>query len=129
MRTGNTPGAGSAPVPPATVPGGGALSFEPGTGPFTVRFDVPPAAGTLTIVGDSGTRAVVERTHGAEQELLVMPHGLHVRNSPGSDASYLIRVPSAVQRVTVRSGDAAAEIVVDVSVGSSQTVHFARVDD
>ena len=114
---------------PATIaPSGGVLSFEPGAGPFTVRFDVHPAAGTLTIVGDSGTRAVVERIDGAEQELLVMPHGLHVRNSRGSDASYLMRVPSVVQRVTVRFGDAAAEIAVDVSVGSSQSIHFGRTD-
>ena len=113
---------------PKVGPDGGALSFEPGAGPFTIRFDAHPAAGTLTIIGDSGARATVERTGGADQELLVMPHALHVRNRAGGDASYVMRVPSSVPQVTVRFGDAGATVVVDVSVGSSRVVHFARVD-
>jgi hypothetical protein len=124
------PAVAAAPVAPASVPQAGAsgatLSFEPGAGPFTIQFDARPTAGTLTIAGDDGTRAAAERIGGANLELLVMPHGLHVRNASGAAASYLVRVPRSVKRVHVRFGAAptADDIVVGVGGEGQRTITF-----
>jgi hypothetical protein len=79
------------PAAPAVAPSmleGGArgtvLAFEPGPGPFTIRFDAYPTTGTLTVVGDGGSRATAERLDGTNLELLVTPHGFHVRNAGGT---------------------------------------------
>jgi hypothetical protein len=115
---------------PATTPiAGGAgttLAFEPGAGPFIVRFDHRPAAGTLTVVGDEGSRATAERVSGQNLDLLIVPDGIRIRDAGGAAASYLLHVPRAVKRVIVRFDDArGTEIVVDVARGDRQVIGFA----
>jgi hypothetical protein len=112
-------------IPEGTAPGT-ALAFEPGAGPFTIRFDARPTAGTLTVVGDEGSRATAERLGGANLELLVMPHGLHVRNASGAAASYLVRVPHLVKRVYLRFGasPSPADVEIDVSGDGRRVIVF-----
>jgi hypothetical protein len=127
-----TPTAAAVPVVAASVPApvalGAELTFEPGSGPLTIRFDVRPTAGTLTIVGDSGSRVTAEQVGGENLELLVMPHGLRVRNAGGGPASYLVRVPRSVTRVHVRFGTSPSpsDIAVDVGGVARQVVAFDR---
>jgi len=104
-----------APAPASAI--GAVLSFEPASGPFIIRFDEPPAAGSLTIASDTGALATVERLGGDNPELLVTAHGLHVRNTAGDTLRYRVRLPRAMARVYVRSGDApvASDRVVDLS--------------
>jgi hypothetical protein len=112
-----------------TTPGTG-LAFEPGAGPFTIRFDTRPSAGTLTVVGveGGGTRATVERVSGANLELLVTPHGLHVRNAGGAAASYLVRVPRSVGRVYLRFGASTSpdDVEIDVAGHEQRVIVFGR---
>jgi hypothetical protein len=124
------------PAVPAVAPSmleGGArgtvLAFEPGPGPFTIRFDAYPTTGTLTVVGDAGSRATAERLDGTNLELLVTPHGLHVRNAGGAVASYLVRVPRSVRRVYLRFGAAATspdDIAIDVTGHEQRVIVFGR---
>jgi hypothetical protein len=119
----------AAPVAPAidarrSAPGT-VLAFEPGAGPFTIHFDARPSAGSLVVVGDGGRQASVERVAGENLEVLVMPHGVHVRNANGGAVSYRVRVPRSVTRVRVRFGTAPSpgDVVLDVG-GEEQRITF-----
>jgi hypothetical protein len=120
-----TPAASAPTSSPPAGAAGSALSFDPGSGPFTIRFDVRPTAGTLTILGDAGSRVIAERTGGENLELVVMPHGLQVRNARGAPASFVLRVPRAARRVEVRyDARPTADVVVDLDRQSQRVIVF-----
>lgn len=106
----------SAPAPVAASPA--AIAFVPQASELTISFDATPARGTLTVRRESGTQVRANVTAGArDEELVVLPGGLRIRNSAGSAANYVVVLPAAVERATVRIGSGQVSRTVNVRLG------------
>lgn len=101
------PAAGS-PAAGSPAAGAGAVTFSPGAGSFVLQVVRPQATGTLTV--ETTERAVASAAVGGGTggaELVVLPHGLRIVNDSGATASYVVRVPASLGRISVAIGEAA----------------------
>lgn len=82
--------------------GPASIRFLPAPGPFQVMVESAQTGGTLTIGRAEGAEAVFEMTGaGRDTEPTVSAGGIHIANPPTSTASYVLRVPAAVEPVIV----------------------------
>ncbi|HXY69643.1 MAG TPA: hypothetical protein VEH62_09345 [Gemmatimonadales bacterium] len=101
--------------------GGGAVTFSPAAGSFALQVARPQPAGTLTVeTAERATAsAAVIRGPGARggAELVVLPYGLRILNDSGATASYLVRVPASLGRISVAVGGGAVRVLVPSGPG------------
>lgn len=96
------PAAGSG-LPAAA--GAGRVSFVPAADSFFIRITGRQQSGRLTIDFELTTVASASITgEPAGAELLVLPSGLGIANSPQSRASYVLRLPAGLAAVVLRLG-------------------------
>jgi hypothetical protein len=105
------------------------VAFTPTAGPLTIRFDRRPASGTLTVMVTPDARVsvrVVADAPVAAGDLLVLPDGFRVRNTPAAD--YRVTVPAGTDRVVVRYGGrpADADTVLAPRDGTPVSLRFPR---
>lgn len=98
--------------------GAGAVTFSPAAGSFVLQVVRPQPAGTLTVetTGRATASAAVSGGRGGA-ELVVLPHGLRIVNDPGTTASYVVRVPASLGRISVGVGEAAVRTLVPSGPG------------
>ena len=118
---------------PETVTGVGAgpsaVSFVPLGDELVVSVEGYQASGRLSVIVVEGSRASGEASiQEAGVELLVLPHGIEVRNGPGSMADYIIGVPRTLQRVRVLVGGRELEVVNPGEVVVGNTWAFELSD-
>lgn len=91
-------------APAISAPGSG-VRLLPTTGEFVLEFDARQAGGTLTVARGDGPHVSVEAVgEGTAAPILVLPRGVHVRNTSQSTASYHLTVPAGLARVRVVIG-------------------------
>lgn len=78
------------------------VSFVPSTSAFILEVTTLQADGSLTveIINDSVATASISRNLQSE-ELLVLPGGLRIINSPSSSAAYVIQLPASLSQIEV----------------------------
>jgi hypothetical protein len=89
---------------PASERRGAAIRFSVATSELVVRFDSVPAAGTLTLERSEQNDVSAYAEPGGvakDDELLILPSELRVRNRSDSRANYRVVVPPNVVRVNV----------------------------
>jgi anti-sigma factor RsiW len=111
-------GSRPAAVPATREAAAATVWFEPAAGAFTVLIDAPQATGTLRVGEASGEEAVLQIGGDAGAGPVVSASTLHIRNLPGTRASYVLRVPSGVTSVTIRIGDRIAAVLDESAVRS-----------
>lgn len=98
---------GEEPERPRVAAAGHLVSFLPEGDEFLLQVDAPQAEGVLELLIEAVPRATAEISGGAaEENLLVLPEGLRIRNAPDSRASYRVTLPAELRQVHVRIGDA-----------------------
>lgn len=121
---------GSEQVPtPNVTPGapqnerGVRVEFTHASSEFRLEFDAADPQSTVTIRrGDTATAVGEADVTGVE--LVVLPTGLHVRNTNVNAARYVLTVSGNVTTVTVTVGDRLIRRVADSELGAGQTVRF-----
>ncbi|HEV2130285.1 MAG TPA: hypothetical protein VGR27_04255, partial [Longimicrobiaceae bacterium] len=97
------------PERPRVAAPGHLVSFLPEGDEFLLQVDAPQAEGVLELLIEAVPRASAEISGGgAEENLLVLPEGLRIRNAAGSQASYRVTLPAELREVRVRIGDSPA---------------------
>ena len=99
------------------------VRFEPAGGELSIELASAQDAGRLELrVGDDPTTLVEVLGEAADAELLVLPGGVRVLNSPGESASYRVTVPASVRTVRIFVRDSAVAIVPIDSAATSRTL-------
>lgn len=113
----------SAPVqaPPAQAQASAQVRFVPAGSELRVDVANPQSTGALTLVPVSGQSASAEVVGAQAVEMLVVPSGLRIRNTPGASADYRVQVPDGVRRVRVRIGSGSEITVERAEIGSAGT--------
>ncbi len=93
--------------PSPVAPVSSTVAFVPASSTLTITVDFKPAGGTMTLARGTDARVVAEISGGGDSagSLLVLPSGLHVRNSAASTADYRVVVPSSVTTIRLRVDD------------------------
>jgi hypothetical protein len=86
----------------ATAGNGTTVRFVPDGGDFVVRFDEPQSAGSLRLGYSASDEAVLRVLGDAGEGPVVSAQSVHVRNTTGSAASYLLEVPPAITRLRIQ---------------------------
>lgn len=113
---------------PAALPGavvgaeGSIVAFAAPGETFFLEIDNPQGGGDLLLQVLAVDRATAQITDTSGESMLVLPRGLRIENSPASTASYRITLPTSVQRVLLRVGDAAPRVVTVGDEGWSATI-------
>lgn len=103
---GNEPAAPPPAQPTAPAPQslGARVHFTPVGDEFVLEFATRQPDGSVALERSTGAEATVEVLHGSA-ELLVLPDGVRVRNTPESSAEYRVVVPAGIRRVPLRVGE------------------------
>lgn len=115
--------AAEAGAPPEPVEVGARVRFRPIGAELSIELASAQDAGRLELrVGADPTTLVEVLGDGAEAELLVLPGGVRVLNSPGESASYRVTVPATVRTVRIFVRDSTVAIVPIDANGASRTL-------
>lgn len=94
------------PVATQTTDASTIVSFVPEEGDqFVIRFDAVPAAGVLDVTSADGRASAEIVRGGANDELVVLPGELRIRNSSASTADYRITLPCTVHSLHIEFED------------------------
>jgi hypothetical protein len=77
------------------------VAFEVAGNNFTIDVENVQAAGSLAVRSTDDTRGTASLAGGNGESFLVLPDGLRISNTPTSSASYAVRLPSNVTRITI----------------------------
>ncbi len=108
-------------APPAPPQASAQVRFVPTGSELRVDVANSQATGTLTLVPADGQAASAEVLGAQAVELLVVPSGLRIRNTPDVAADYRVQVPDGVRRVRVRIGGGREITVERGEIGSGGT--------
>lgn len=108
-------------VPPAPLQASAQVRFVPTGSELRVDLASSQVTGTLTLVPTDGQAASAEVLGVQTVEMLVVPSGLRIRNTPDVAADYRVQVPDGVRQVRVRIGGGREMTVERGEIGSSGT--------
>jgi hypothetical protein len=115
-----SPDAGTGPQQKA----GTRVQFTPEGSEFSLEFVTAQAGGAVIIRQKEVPFAAAEIVRGsAPTDLLVLPAGLRVQNTPESTAEYRIVVPAHTREVRIRIGDGAPRVFTAAEIAAG-----ARLD-
>lgn len=106
-------------APPAQAQASAQVRFVPAGSELRVDVANAQSAGALTLVPVSGQSASAEVVGAQAVEMLVVPSGLRIRNTPGVSADYRVQVPDGVRRVRVRIGSGSEISVERAEIGGA----------
>jgi len=113
-------------VAPVGVPRTGmTVSFAPSDTVLAVVVSARQSAGVLEVVSSTGASISARITAGGvDEEFLIAPGTLQIRNDAASRADYRVEVPSQIRAVRVRIGTGFERTVV-VGAGAHQSISLA----
>jgi hypothetical protein len=100
-------------LPAAVVRRSSVVAFAPRGALFDLQIERFQPGGTLTVEVRDVNRATAQVLNGANETMLILPSGIRVENRSGSQASYLVIVPSNLPLLRISIG---GETVANVSV-------------
>jgi hypothetical protein len=101
------------------------VQFTPAEAEFTLEFASRPSAGAVIVERTGGSQAVVEMLQGGDEaELLVLPAGVRVRNTPASTSDYRVRMPASVHTLRMRIAGGAPTVLRGDAIAAGTRVEL-----
>lgn len=116
--------------PTGVLERGSVISFEPASETFVLEIESLQQTGSVTLQIRDVEQASAQVVGGSGEEILALPSGLRVTNSPGSTASYAFSLPTHLRLIQVFAGGKLVALipVADVQLPWSQTVSLSAED-
>ncbi len=119
------PEPGATPVTPVAPEAGTRVGFTPTTAEIELDVASYQAGGAIRFQAGEVAEVTVQVQEGTA-DLLVLPSGIRIRNTPESTADYQVTLPDGVRQVRVRVGGGAPRVIPAARIAAGERLELRR---
>lgn len=125
LATPSQPDLRSAPVTASVPEAGTRVQFTPTAEEVDLNVASYQADGTISLETGDASEVTVQ-VQGGQADLLVLPSGIRIGNTPGSTANYQVVLPAGVRQVQVRIAGGAPRVIPAARIAAGERLDLAR---